>query len=1055
MNVSKALIFMSALLFGAPAEASKVPTADYRLKLDNYEIKLVSYPFPSGLHVVFQEEHSQPVVAVTSVIDSGSENDQPGREGIAHVIEHLAFRAQHGDLPKNMDLIKQLGGSFNASTWTDWTNYMTIAPRDALEALLAIEARRLKDGLANVTEEDVKLEVEIARNEKRSRDENGALGDAFRVAGQLLYPEGHPYTRSVIGSHDSLSAITLKDAQEYVAEHYVPEKTTIVVVGDFELSEGFGLLMKAWEQDLDLLMAPEDAETYRGLKDQRARNQFLDTWIVELGEYIQANGGKGAKQRVDCSKRQDPPMPTSQEPMRVKGQVKKTTTVVAWSTPGGYCGDDMIGSIAANQLTNYIYRTIVPSWEYSNDEQSINGLGCFYNASEYASEVYCYIEPAEGYRGEKLADKAADALYLQWDREVYKSEIYRGFMDFSFNQAKMNGMTSILNSVDEVATLYGRATATAMDAHFTGDVRYFSRSMNDINNVSGMFPVQEFARRWLTRDRMVTIIVEPMDKEERERMEAAAQSGDGGQDYHATSRDDKMKTLFAMGDMTGEKLSSQVVQPDRSKVREITLDNGLEVIMMPHGEAPMVRAALIVNGDSNSGDVEGIDMFAEAMHVRGTKLPATERMLSIAGYYREGRAGHGRVLQAGGASGNLDAVLSRIRRETGEVDFRMANKREWVKRRIRGSKGGNYKSAPDGWASRMATERLWGSDHPYGHWGDRAYYERMRDWDGSMVSDWINRKYQPANSTLVVVGKLPDLDASEAIVRDYFGNWTAAPGTKVGSIDAPPPPTHRAERMVLLFDKPTATQTDVTLACPIEPWDADNYLAGKILGSSLSEISWRRLREKAGVTYGAYAYNRNLPGGANALYISGLFQNDAAEFAISTFLDLIDLGIKGEIDESVVATAKWSRARETVLAQQSSSQMLNYLVGTVSSGRGLDYLEKQPNILASIDNDDLSAMLSPCVGHETITVLGPLEYTEQAAKDLGLPYTVVDWDELHQAQLTEKELAKHLKKKAKYLAKKAEEEAKKAAEEAEKGESGEEAEPTDAAPTVRPLSESR
>ena len=220
-------------------------------------------------------------------------------------------------------------------------------------------------------------------------------------------------------------------------------------------------------------------------------------------------------------------------------------------------------------------------------------------------------------------------------------------------------------------------------------------------------------------------------------------------------------------------------------------------------------------------------------------------------------------------------------------------------------------------------------------------------------------------------------------------------------------------------------------------------------------ISWRRLREKAGVTYGAYAYNRNLPGGANALYISGLFQNDAAEFAISTFLDLIDLGIKGEIDESVVATAKWSRARETVLAQQSSSQMLNYLIGTVSSGRGLDYLEKQPNILASIDNDDLSAMLSPCVGHETITVLGPLEYTEQAAKDLGLPYTVVDWDELHQAQLTEKELAKHLKKKAKYLAKKAEEEAKKAAEEAEKQESGEETEPTDAAPTVRPLAESR
>jgi predicted Zn-dependent peptidase len=79
-------LLLSALLCSAPAEAAKVPKGDYQLKLDNYEIQLVAYPFPSGLNVVFQEEHSQPIVAVTSVIDSGAENDQPGMEGIAHVI---------------------------------------------------------------------------------------------------------------------------------------------------------------------------------------------------------------------------------------------------------------------------------------------------------------------------------------------------------------------------------------------------------------------------------------------------------------------------------------------------------------------------------------------------------------------------------------------------------------------------------------------------------------------------------------------------------------------------------------------------------------------------------------------------------------------------------------------------------------------------------------------------------------------------------------------------------------------------------------------------------
>jgi zinc protease len=1021
-------LILGFILSTAPAEAAKIPKADYQLKLDNYSIQLQSYPFPSGLHVIFQEEHSQPVVAVTSVIDSGAENDQPGMEGIAHVIEHLAFRAQHGDLPKNMDLIKQLGGSFNASTWTDWTNYMTIAPRDALEPLLAVEARRLKEALANVTEKDVKLEVEIARNEKRMRDENGALGDAFRVAGQLLYPEGHPYTRSVIGSHDSLSAITLAAANEYVAKHYVPENTTIVVVGDFKLSEGFGLLMKAWEQDLDLLMSPTDAAKFNALTSQAERNTFLDKWVATLGEYIQTHAGQGAKKRVDCSKREDPPMPVSQEALRIKGQVKKETTVLVWSTPGGYCGDDTIANIAANQLTNNIYRTIVPSWEWSNDEQSVDGIGCFYNPSEYAGAVYCFIEPAEGYKGTRLADKAADALYLQWDREVYKSEMYRGFIDWSFSTAKINGMTSILNSVDEVASLSGRATATAMDAHFTGDVRYFSRMMNQIDGVSGMFPVQEYARKWLTRDRMVTIIVEPMDEEERERMEAAARSGEGGGDagYAGASRDDALSTLFSMEDMKGDKLAAQVISPDRAKGREFKMDNGMNVIILPHGDAPLIRAELFLGGNADSAvSAEGLDSFTHALHRRGTRIPGSESMLSIAGYYQEGGSGYGRVLAGGGASGNLDAVLSRIRKETGEVDYRMAAKREWIKDRVKSSKGPKYSGDPDTWASRLRSEHLYG-DHPYGNWGNRAYWERMREWDQGHVEGWLNRKYQPANATLIVVGKVPDLDAAEASVRAYFDSWAAKPGTEVGPLAPPEAPTHRSQRRVVVFDKPTATQTDITLACPMESWTNENYLAGKVLGDSVSEIAWRRLREKAGVTYGAYAYNSTRPGGASALMVGGLFQNNAAEFAISTYLDLVEKASTGDIDPSIVATAKWSKGRETVLAQQSSNQMANYLVGAVSSGKGLDYLSSIATNLSSVDIDQMSALVAPCKGHEIFTIIGPLQYASDALESLGLTYEVVDWDDLHQAQLDENELKKHLKKKKKWLEKQAEEKAEEA-----------------------------
>ena len=108
--------------------------------------------------------------------------------------------------------------------------------------------------------------------------------------------------------------------------------------------------------------------------------------------------------------------------------------------------------------------------------------------------------------------------------------------------------------------------------------------------------------------------------------------------------------------------------------------------------------------------------------------------------------------------------------------------------------------------------------------------------------------------------------------------------------------------------------------------------------------------------------------------------------------------------------------------------MINYLSGSHASGRGLDYLTSIPEFISAVNTDSMKELMTACVGHEVFTVLGPLEYTETAAKNLGLDYEIVDWDALYQEQLTEKELKKHLKSKEKWLKKKAEAEAKKAAE---------------------------
>ena len=111
--------------------------------------------------------------------------------------------------------------------------------------------------MANITEQDVITESEIARNELRMRYENAAVGAAWDELGNALFPSDHPYARSTIGSHETLSNISKEAVLEYAANYYRPEYTTMVVVGDFDLSEASDIIFEAFDGNEDLLMSPK------------------------------------------------------------------------------------------------------------------------------------------------------------------------------------------------------------------------------------------------------------------------------------------------------------------------------------------------------------------------------------------------------------------------------------------------------------------------------------------------------------------------------------------------------------------------------------------------------------------------------------------------------------------------------------------------------------------------------------------------------------------------------------------------------------------------------
>jgi predicted Zn-dependent peptidase len=207
-------------------------------------VKYEKYTLPNGMKVILHEDHSVPVVAVNIWYHVGSKDEQPRRTGFAHLFEHLMFMGTERVPTGQFDqLMETGGGSNNASTWNDRTNYYSVGPSNQLPLLLWLDADRLEDLGRTMDQKKLDLQRDVVRNERRE-SENSPYGKADIKLDELLFPVGHPYHHSVIGSHEDLQAATVQDVKDFFATYYVPNNASLVVAGDFNPAEAKPLIAK-------------------------------------------------------------------------------------------------------------------------------------------------------------------------------------------------------------------------------------------------------------------------------------------------------------------------------------------------------------------------------------------------------------------------------------------------------------------------------------------------------------------------------------------------------------------------------------------------------------------------------------------------------------------------------------------------------------------------------------------------------------------------------------------------------------------------------------------
>jgi len=209
------------------------------------ELPYVEAKLPNGLTVIVHEDHTLPQVATNIIYRVGSKDEQFGRIGFAHLFEHLMFMGTARAPAKAFDeWMESAGGSSNAWTSNDFTDYHEHGPATLLPLFLWLEADRLETLGKQIDKPKLDLQRDVVRNERRQNVENRPYGKVELRLPELLFPESHPYHHPVIGSHADLEAASVEDVRSFFEQHYVPGQASLVIAGDARASDVMSLAKK-------------------------------------------------------------------------------------------------------------------------------------------------------------------------------------------------------------------------------------------------------------------------------------------------------------------------------------------------------------------------------------------------------------------------------------------------------------------------------------------------------------------------------------------------------------------------------------------------------------------------------------------------------------------------------------------------------------------------------------------------------------------------------------------------------------------------------------------
>ncbi|MFQ5429658.1 MAG: M16 family metallopeptidase [Phycisphaerae bacterium] len=777
-------IAVFSLFFGSTLQAAERRYDYQQIELDN------------GMKVITLEDHSCPVVAVQVWYHVGAKNEDPKRQGFAHMFEHMMFRGTDRlDETAHFENIRRVGGNTNAYTAFDQTVYVEELPSNQLEMALWLEAERM--AFLKIDEEGFRTERKVVEEEVR-QGHNSPYGLVPEKLLAAIYGD-QPYGWTPGGQIEHLRNSTIDELQAFWDRFYVPNNATLVVVGDVKHAEAQAL-----------------AKKYFG-------------WIPKCPD-----AGRTTVPPTSQKKPRTIKIEEEKGPLPIVGVLYRT---VPQGHPDALPLQILMGVLGGGESSR-LYVDVVKEQKIAQ----VAMAGAFGFESDGLAGAGGVLLP---FGKKKLLMKTI----REHIKRLKKEPITEVELSKMKNQLRRQEVTGAL-TVASKAGLLGQYSV------LYGDPEEINRRLEKIDAVT-VEDVQRVAKKYLTKKHRISVLVEPsvggmlkglFAGKEKEAAEPALKEG-GNRVAKRTGPKAAAKRPPGFPEAAPKADLLAAVPQIPFTMR--SLPNGLRVVVVSNHEVPMVSMTLGIKSGAWTEVKPGVASFAMSMLTKGTETrdaKALAELLESNAINLSGSAGMdtARVV-ASALLPQLD-LAAELMADVVEHPTFPKDEFDILKNQTRMGLMISTKS-PEYLAGRQLRRQLYGN-HPY----SRTATGELEDIDAVKVSDlkaWWSAHLRPENAVLYLAGDITPSDGF-ALAAKHLGGWKV--DTPLPNVALPEIPARAATR-IYLVDRPGSVQSQIRMGHVSLTRRAPEYMTAQVLGSILgggfnSRLN-KAIRVEKGLTYGA------------------------------------------------------------------------------------------------------------------------------------------------------------------------------------------------------------